>query len=236
MVSMSLATPALADKKAGPSTPEVASVKAASQGACGDGQATGGQGKADRADQEIGPDEMNRMVKEAGALTEVRVEELRARPKGDPKDLEARRLLIFHALSSRKDMSSPAELGLLLGLIENHPTNPLSCELPRMLANRPQYDEAARTWLAVAKGHEDDAAVLGNAGAFLTGAILNTTYRDRGEALLKRPGRWSRIGHAGRWPSGRSTRWTWCDSAPSPTPAARPPPGRPSRSSRRAID
>ena len=55
-----------------------------------------------------------------------------------------------------------------------------------MLANRPQYDEAARTWLAVAKGHEDDAAVLGNAGAFLTGAILNTTYRDRGEALLKR--------------------------------------------------
>ena len=67
---------------------------------------------------------MSRMMKEAGAPTGVRVEELRARLKGDPKDLEARRLLIFHAISSRKDMSSPAELGLLLGLIENHPRNP----------------------------------------------------------------------------------------------------------------
>ena len=66
MVTMSLATPALADKKAGPSTPEVASLEAASQGARGDRQAAGDQGKADRADREIGPDEMNRMMKEAG--------------------------------------------------------------------------------------------------------------------------------------------------------------------------
>ena len=165
---------------------EIALVMVASQRPRAEGGSGSDQGKPQRPDKAIGPDQMMGLMKEARTLTDVRVEELRTRLNGDPKDMEARLLLIFHAMSSRTDRSSPAVVSLLLGLIENHPTNPLSSELPRMLANGPQYDQAAKTWLAVVKDHENDATVLGNAGAFLTGAILNTTYRDQGEAFLKK--------------------------------------------------
>jgi hypothetical protein len=176
----------LADKKAGPFKLEIAWVKVVSQASRDEAVAGGDEGKSTPADKEIGPEQMMRMAKEAAALADAQVEELRDRLKGDPKDLEARLLLIFRGLAARNQAASPANVDLLLGLIENHPKNPLSSELPRMLGTPPEFDQAAKKWLEVVKEHENDATVLGNAGSFLTGTILNTTYRDQGEALLRK--------------------------------------------------
>ena len=105
----------LSDKKAGPFKLEIAWVKVASQRPHAEAGLGGDQGKSQRADKEIGPDQMMGLMKEARTLTDVRVEELRTRLNGDPKDLDARLLLIFHAMSSRTDRSSPAEVGSPLG-------------------------------------------------------------------------------------------------------------------------
>jgi hypothetical protein len=89
-------------------------------------------------------------------------------------------------MAARSDVPPPGQVDLLLGLIENHPRSPLSTQLPRMLRTPPEFERAAKKWLEVAERDRGDATVLGHAGSFLTGMVLDTTYRDRGEALLKK--------------------------------------------------
>lgn len=130
-------------------------------------------------------EDLETIMEEAQSLTSERVEELRTRLENDPTDLTARLRLFARHSQDGSDASARSVQALLMGLIEHHPRSALSSDLTKMFLNGPQFDEAAKLWIKMAEGHEDDPRVKGNAGIFLTGDIFTTTYRVRGEDYLK---------------------------------------------------
>jgi hypothetical protein len=148
------------------------------------------EGAQDRVTDDMNSEELDRIMKDSLALTDRQIEEMTLKLKADPKDLKTRLLLIFHAATSHNGVLSGTDISLLLGLIENHPRSSLSSEVPRIYLIGAQrfriYDEVSKKWLKIIEVHKNDAAILGNAGIFLTGDIFSTTYRDQGDALLKK--------------------------------------------------
>lgn len=125
-------------------------------------------------------------LQEGGRINADQVQEMEARLEADARNLPDRLRLVgyFQSKAGLGNMSSDGPgAKALVGLIERHPTFELAADVTSRVLP-PAFDEAARQWLAVAAANPKDAAIVGNAGVFLTNVVPHFQTKHVGEGKV----------------------------------------------------
>jgi hypothetical protein len=133
--------------------------------------------------------DLDKAMEEGANLSAQQVADLENKLRQNPKDYLSRvRLLGYYTNPQNKKTNAPEFPKIVLGFIEHHPRSEMAAGAALALTvfqQKGAYEEGATMWLQQVSANQRDPKVLGNAGAYFTGNLLDPKYRDQGEAMLQ---------------------------------------------------
>ena len=136
--------------------------------------------------------DLQAIIQEGEKLSAQQASALGARLVFNPKDFASRlRLLGYYERLSiqrqppRQEIPELAEVAL--GFIEHHPRSQMAGEVLLLVTvhSPSAYEQGAKLWMQHVQANPKDPKILGHAGAYLMGTVLQFQHRDQGEAMLQ---------------------------------------------------